>query len=73
MTTKPISTRAVAGRLYDHGYTADSLPHDEPALAYLISRAFEGERLADLPADKADFRAIRQHLDLIGRAAEKAA
>lgn len=70
MSTKPISTPAVAGRLHDYGYTDENLRRmDETALAFLIAKAFEGERLGDLPASPDDFRAIRQHLDLIGRAA----
>lgn len=68
-----ITPRDVALRLYDQGYVALTLPRREEDLALAIMKAFEGTRtrFGDLPARRADFAAVRQHLELITREAER--
>lgn len=68
-----ITTRDVALRLYDHGYVTLTLPRREEDLAMAILKAFEGSgiRFGELPARRADFAAVRQHLELITREAER--
>lgn len=68
-----ITPRDVALRLYDQGYVTLTLPRREEDLAVSIMKAFEGTgtRFGDPPARRADFAAVRQHLDLITREAER--
>lgn len=68
-----ITARDVALRLYDQGIVPATLPRREEDLAAAIMKAFEGAgiRFGDLPARKADFAAIRQHLKLITAEAER--
>jgi hypothetical protein len=75
-TPEPVPTitpRDVALRLYDQGYVTATLPRREEDLAVAIMKAFEGTgtRFSDLPARRADFAAVRQHLELITREAER--
>ena len=69
-----ITPRDVALRLYDQGYVPATTPRRSEDLAMAILKAFEGTgiRFGDLPARKADFAAIRQHLEMITREAERA-
>lgn len=68
-----ITPRDVALRLYDQGYVTATMPRREEDLAVAIMKAFEGTgtRFGDLPARRADFAAVRQHLELITREAER--
>jgi hypothetical protein len=68
-----ITPRDVALRLYDQGFVAMTLPRREEDLAVAIMKAFEGTgiRFGELPARRADFAAVRQHLELITREAER--
>jgi hypothetical protein len=73
-----ITPRDVALRLYDQGFVPATLPRREEQLVALILEAFktpyEGRliRFSELPARRADIIAVRRHLELITRAAERA-